>query len=128
MKRLVVHGATLRCDQGTTPGSLSVLPAGVSGTERAAATVSDHVAMKNLPPLGACRSLANPQVAAASAAAMGVLTPQPCVPVTPAAWSVEAPGVSVGGAPALVEGARCACAWGGTIRVESPGGGAVGAG
>jgi hypothetical protein len=128
VKRLVVHGATLRCDQGAALGTLNIVPAGTASANTAAATVMDHVPMKNLAPFGACRSPTNPQVAAATAAAMGVLTPQPCVPVVPAPWSAEAAAVKVGGAPALVEGAQCACAWGGTITIASPGGEGVGAG
>lgn len=122
MKRVVVHGAMVRCDQGTSPSTLAVVPAGVAGADQAVATVNDDVPMLNLPPFGACRSPANPQVAAATAAAMGVLTPQPCVPVIVGPWTTEQPGVIVGGAPVLVEGARCACAWGGSVTITSPGG------
>ena len=126
MKRLVVHGATLRCDHGAVPGTLHVVPAGTRSTLVPAATVMDHVPLTNLLPFGPCRSLANPQVAAATAAASGVLTPQPCVPVVPAPWSVEAGAVKAGGLPVLVEGAQCACTWGGTITIAAPGGEGVG--
>lgn len=126
MKRLVVHGAILQCDQGATPGALHVVPAGTRSTQVPAATVMDHVPLKNLLPFGLCRSLANPQVAAATSAASGVLTPQPCVPVIPAPWSAEAGAVKAGGLPVLLEGARCGCTWGGTITIAAPGGESVG--
>ncbi|MGL4604236.1 MAG: hypothetical protein ACRCU9_08815 [Iodobacter sp.] len=37
--------------------------------------------MLNIMPIGTCMSPATPMVAAATAAAMGVLTPMPCIPM-----------------------------------------------
>ena len=47
----------------------------------------DNQPIANIAPFGVCISLANPAVAAATAAAMGVLVPLPCMPVTPAPWA-----------------------------------------
>jgi Domain of unknown function (DUF4280) len=119
---LVVDGATLCCDQGTAPSRLTVLPTNQTrGDEHPAATVLDFAPMTNVAPFGMCRSPANPQVASATAAAQGVLTPQPCTPVIGAPWSPGAAGVTVNGAAALTDDSRCACAWQGAVTVVEPG-------
>lgn len=114
----VVNGAVIKCSFGTVPGSLTVLPVNrtmVSG--QPAANINDHVPMVNIKPFGMCMTPSNPQVAAATAAALGVLTPQPCIPVTAAPWAPGAPTVLVGGMPALNDSSVCMCAWGGVISV-----------
>jgi hypothetical protein len=117
----VCMGALLRCSFGAAPGALSVLPLNGVLTGTPAANVLDHLPVVNVPPFGACSSAANPMVAAATAAAMGVLTPMPCVPVTPAPWAPGAAGVLLGGAAALDAASRLVCAWGGMIEVATPG-------
>ena len=86
MPKLVVHGASLKCGEGAAPATLSVLPANATDSEsHALATVDDYVPMVNIGTFGMCKTQANPQVAAATAAAQGVLTPMPCIPVTTSA-------------------------------------------
>jgi hypothetical protein len=68
-----------------------------------------------------CTSPSNPTVAAATAAALGVLTPMPCVPVTAAPWVPGAPTVLVGNLPGLDNNSKCLCNWGGVISVVAPG-------
>ena len=114
----VVNGATLQCSMGTTPSSFAASGTTVSATT-AAGAISDTAAA-NVPPFGLCQSPANPQVAAATAAAAGTLTPQPCQPVlTP--WTPGSAKVSIGGVPALDDASQCACAWAGTVSVTDPG-------
>ena len=87
MGQSVVAGAMLSCSFGLAPATL--VPKGMSRVTiegRPAAQVTDNVAMVNIPPFGMCNSLANPQVAAATSAALGVLTPMPCVPVVVTPW------------------------------------------
>ena len=48
-----------------------------------------------------CISPANPVVAAATTAALGVLTPQPCIPITIAPWLPGAVTVLTGNKPSL---------------------------
>ena len=122
MPKLVVHGAMLQCTMGMAPGTLSVLPTGmVEGDAKPVATVMDFAPMVNVAPFGMCQSPANPQVAAATAAAMGVLTPMPCVPVITAPWTPGAPVATGEHLPLLTDDSTCACAWAGTISVASAG-------
>lgn len=121
MPRLVISSAKLRCSEGLAPGTLTVVPAGASSDESAAATVMDNAAMSNIAPFGMCKAMSNPQVAAATAAAMGSLTPQPCVPVVTAPWSPGAQQVTLREQKALTEDSSCQCAWSGRIEVTDPG-------
>jgi len=117
----VFGGAVLQCSFGMAPSSLMVLPAARVVNKMPMATILDQVPMVNILPFGMCQSLANPAVAAATAAALGVLTPMPCVPVTAAPWAPGSPTVLVGGKPALNNTCKCMCAWGGVIQIQNPG-------
>jgi hypothetical protein len=81
----------------------------------------DHKPIANIPPFGVCMSLANPMVASATAAAMGVLTPMPCIPMTMAPWVPGSPTVALGNLPALNITCKCMCNWGGVISFTGPG-------
>lgn len=117
----VCMGATLQCSFGAAPSTLVVLPSNRTMTTTPAATIMDHAPLVNILPFGMCSSPANPTVAAATAAALGVLTPMPCVPATAAPWIVGAPTVLIGGMPALDNNSKLMCNWGGVIQVVSPG-------
>jgi hypothetical protein len=114
-------GATLKCSFGAAPSTLVVLPVNRVLTGTPAANIMDHVPLLNVLPFGTCTSIANPMVATATAAALGVLTPMPCIPMTPAPWLPGAPTVLVGSAPALDTTSRLMCAWAGVIQMLSPG-------
>jgi hypothetical protein len=122
MGKAVVSGAVLQCSVGASPGSLSVVPPGgrVSANRMAVATIMDFAPTTNVAPFGMCTTLANPQVASATSAAQGVLTPQPCVPVT-APWTPGSAKVTLGGVPVLTDTSTCTCMWGGTITVKNAG-------
>ena len=118
----VCMGAMLQCSFGAAPSSLSVLPVSrVTTGGPPGANIMDGKPMVNILPFGMCSSLANPAVAAATAAALGALTPMPCIPVTPAPWVVGAPTVLLGSAPALDSQSKLMCAWGGVIQIVAPG-------
>lgn len=118
----VCMGAMMQCTFGVAPSSLIVLPENRVLTSKVpAATIMDNKPIVNIPPFGMCSSLANPTVAAATAAALGVLTPMPCVPVTPAPWAPGSPTVLVGGMPALNISSKLMCTWAGVISIVSPG-------
>lgn len=116
-----VMGASLLCSFGMAPASMIVVRPTVLINSRPAATIMDTASMVNIPPFAMCQSLANPTVAAATAAALGVLTPMPCTPVPVSPWTPMAPTTLIGGNPALGAGATCNCAYGGVITVTSAG-------
>ena len=93
----VCMGAMMQCSFGVAPSSLVVLPTNKVMTNMVPdANIMDHIPMTNIMPFGMCTSIANPTVAAATAAALGVLTPMPCIPATPAPWVAGAPTVLAG--------------------------------
>ncbi|MCL5048541.1 MAG: DUF4280 domain-containing protein [Firmicutes bacterium] len=118
---LVCAGAVMSCSFGMAPSVLDVLPDTGVVCPTPAATIMDFVPMLNIMPFGMCISEANPEVIAATAAALGVLTPMPCIPVTVAPWVPGAPTVLLAGQPALDDLSTCMCAWGGVITIEDPG-------
>src|SRR6188768_2299458 len=117
----VCTGAVMMCSFGAAPSTLAVLPANCVLTTTPAANIMDNKPIVNVPPFGMCSSLANPTVAAATAAALGVLTPMPCVPVTAAPWVVGAPTVLIANMPALNNSSKLMCNWGGVIQFTVPG-------
>jgi hypothetical protein len=117
----VTNGAMLNCSMGVAPSSLVVLPVNrtlVGG--QPAANIQDHVPMLNIMSFGMCMSPANPAVAAATAAALGVLTPMPCLPATPVPWLPGVPTVLVGNMPAVDNTCSLMCLWAGVIQVAMP--------
>ncbi len=117
----VCTGATMMCSFGVAPSSLVVLPLGRVLTKTPSANITDFAPVMNIPPFGACTSPSNPTVAAATAAALGVLTPMPCVPVTAAPWIPGSTKVMNGGPPAVDNSCKLMCNWGGVIQVLNPG-------
>jgi len=115
-------GAMMMCTFGAAPSSLVVLPINrVMTNEVPDANIMDHIPMVNIMPFGVCTSLANPTVAAATAAALGVLTPMPCIPATPAPWVPGALTVLLGNQPTLDNVSKLMCIWGGVISFTYPG-------
>ncbi|MCB0967558.1 MAG: DUF4280 domain-containing protein [Ilumatobacter sp.] len=121
MAQPVTTGAMMMCSFGIAPSTLNVLPAKrVNIEKKPAATILDSVPMLNIPPFGVCQSLANPTTASLTAAALGVLTPGPCIPVT-TPWTPGSSTMMIGGTPALNSTSKCTCAYGGSISITFPG-------
>jgi hypothetical protein len=115
-------GAMMQCSFGMAPSSLVVLPPNRVTTQMVPdANIMDHKPMVNIMPFGMCMSLANPTVAAATSAAMGVLTPMPCIPNTPSPWVPGEPTILLGNFPALDNMSKLMCMWGGVIQFVTPG-------
>lgn len=118
----VCGGAVLKCPFGSIPAVFSSLPAArVLAGESPTGVLTDMVPMTNIPPFGLCKNLSNPTVASATTAAMGALTPMPCVPVPVGSWSNPASKVLIGGRPALTDASKLLCAWGGEISIQFAG-------
>ena len=117
----VCMGAMLACSFGMAPSALTVLPQNRTVTSTPLANIMDNKPMMNILPFGMCQCLGNPTVAAATSAAMGVLTPMPCIPVTTAPWAPGSPTVLIGGQPALNNTSKLMCNWGGIIQITNPG-------
>lgn len=116
-RRAVTEGASLTCSQGASPATLAVTPDRALRLDgRRLALVTDHAAA-NVPPFGLCRAPSNPQVASATAAAGGTLTPQPCVPQLDAPWSPGASTARGREGAVLHEGCTARCRWGGEVSV-----------
>lgn len=112
-----VNTAICQCTFGAAPAPLVVTSQmTVLESKMPAATIMD---IPKLPmTFGMCSSLANPTVASATAAALGVLTPMPCVPACAAPWAPGSPTVLVCGKPALNDSSKCMCNWGGVISIN----------
>ena len=118
----VCMGAMMQCSFGMAPSSLVVLPTNRVMTNQVPdANIMDHIPMTNIMPFGMCTSPSNPVVAAATAAALGVLTPMPCIPATPAPWIAGAPTVLLGNFPSLDNVSQLMCIWGGVITFSDAG-------
>jgi hypothetical protein len=93
---------------------------GTDADEQPTATVNDYVPLVNIASFGMCQTQANPQVAAATAAAQGVLTPQPCVPLTTSPWSPGSSVITIQEIRALTSDSKCNCTWTGSIEITDP--------
>jgi len=122
MPMQVCMGAMMMCTFGVAPSSLVVLPTNKVFTSMVPdANIMDHIPMTNIMPFGMCMSPSNPTVAAATSAALGVLTPMPCIPATPSPWTPGAATDLLGNFPALDNVSELNCIWGGVITFTSPG-------
>jgi hypothetical protein len=121
MPQQTCMGATMKCTFGLAPSTLVPTPKPIMTSHMIAANIMDHVPIMNIPPFGMCNCPGNPMVAAATAAAMGVLTPMPCIPNTPAPWSPGAATVMLQNFPALDNISMLTCVWGGVITFANAG-------
>ncbi len=122
MGKQVCNGAALSCSFGAAPSMLTVLPVNkVNTSMMPAATIMDHVPLENILTFGMCSTPTNPEVATATTAALGVLTPMPCVPATTTPWTPGVDDVLINHMLALDDSSTCNCMWAGVISVDMPG-------
>ena len=113
MANPMVQTALCTCSFGMAPAPLMVTSQQtVMMCNMPAGTIMDN----KFPTFGMCTNPANPTVAAATAAALGVLTPMPCVPLTVAPWAPGVPTVMVCNKPLLNNTSKLICGYGGIIQ------------
>lgn len=118
----VCQGAILMCSFGMIPTTLNILPSNmVNVTSKPMATIMDNKPMVNITSFGMCSSLSNPTVASATATALGVLTPMPCVPVLTSPWTPGSSTTLIKNIPALTDTSTLMCAYGGVIKCNFAG-------
>lgn len=121
-REYVCNGAQMQCSMGTATTMLTVLPdRKILLDGQPMANIMDFKSMTNISPFGLCTSLANPVVAAATAAHLGVLTPMPCIPNTTAPWQNGKNELSLKNAPALCKDCTLQCAYMGNITIIDSG-------
>jgi hypothetical protein len=122
MAEYVCNGAMMKCSMGQAPSTLMVMPVNrILLSNNPMANIMDHQPMLNILPFGMCLSLSNPVVAAATSAAMGALTPMPCIPFTMGPWMPGKSTVLVANLPALTKSCSLMCSWAGVISIQMPG-------
>jgi Domain of unknown function (DUF4280) len=121
MPQQVTTTAMMTCPFGLAPSNFVATPRMVMSSNLDCGVITDNVPIMNIPPFGMCTSMSNPTVASATSAAMGVLTPMPCLPVFPAPWTPGVPTVLLGNIPAIDNTCTLNCAFGGVITFSTPG-------
>ena len=118
----VTSSAMISCTFGTNPCPLMASPgrkALLSG--KPLLNISDFAPFTNVTSFGMCSSPSNPAVISATAAALGVPTPAPCIPALVGPWIPGKPDKMVEGMPALTNQCRNTCMWAGQISFTNDG-------
>lgn len=112
----VVAGNKCKCQWGTmSVGILSLIPHKVVIGGKPACVLSDRP-----PSFGMCSCKTNPAVISATAAASGVPTPAPCVPMFLTPWAPGAKTVLAGSMPLVNNRSKLVCFYGGVVTVVRP--------
>jgi hypothetical protein len=118
----VVQGAKLKCSCGDQQSTFQVpMDHQAFINNKAQANIMDNKPMVNIQSFGMCSSLANPVVAAATAANHGRLKKMPCVPATVAPWLGGKMDTLLANFPSLLKSSQVMCMWCGLIKVEDDG-------
>lgn len=115
MANPVTVTAVCTCSFGALPITLPVTSQNtVLMCNLLAATIVDNKCTS----FGMCSCPNNPAVIAATSAAMGVLTPSACTPVTLTPWAPGVPKILICGKPLLQDSSKLNCFYGGVITVR----------
>lgn len=122
MSSYVVDGAKLKCSFGDKESNFKVpMTHDVYINDKSQGNIMDFKPNVNIMPFGMCSSLANPTVAAATAANYGRLQKMPCIPVTVSPWLNGKTDFLISKFPALLNTSKLMCMWCGVISVVDDG-------
>ncbi|MDR3186818.1 MAG: DUF4280 domain-containing protein [Holosporaceae bacterium] len=117
----VCTGAIAMCPFGVAPTPLTFLPTSMlMGAAGPMGSCADCIPFLNIVPFGVCSSILNPTTASLTAAALGVLTPGPCIPTPAGMWIPTKPTVMSKMGPMLTSDSMLICAYGGVIKINMP--------
>lgn len=117
----VLSGAMAQCSFALGPFNLMAVN-NVMFENKPVLTVKDVSPGANVVTAGRmCTSMGNPAVSAATAAALGVLTPQPCTLAPAGMWKPGTINAKVKNFPVLDNTCTLNCVFGGIISVLFPG-------
>ncbi|MBL0089156.1 MAG: DUF4280 domain-containing protein [Ideonella sp.] len=105
---------------GGAPSVFNPTPRPVLSSSLINGVITDNIPFTNIVPFAMCCSPSNPAFVAATSAALGVPTPVPCTPVTPAPWAPGVPNVLITNIPVLDNTCKLTCALGGMISITFP--------
>ena len=114
MANPVVNTAICTCSFGTVP---MVLPVTSQQTVMMGGMPAATILDNKCTTFGMCSCLANPAVAAATAAAFGALTPSACIPLTLTPWAAWGAHGKRGRETLLNNTSKLMCSYGGVIQV-----------
>jgi len=114
-------GGMMQCSFGMAPSTFVATHRTTATSYMDAGNIMDFVPIQNIPPFDPGAEAGRREAFAATAAALGVLTPMPCVPVPTGPWVTGAPTVLLDNFPALNNSSKLMCAWAGVIQFTNPG-------
>ena len=121
MGAVAACGAMAQCPMGAAPAPVIFLPGTALAPTGPLGMIADCIPFMNIIPFGVCMSLANPSTAALTAAALGVLTPGPCLPTPAGTWLPTEPSALGIRGPVITADSMLICAFGGCIKLSIPG-------
>ncbi len=116
----LVTSGMCTCSFGVAPTALNFIKT-VFGGSLIAGNNMDFVPMLNVPTFGMCNAPSNPAVISATAAAFGVPTPAPCIPLLVAPWIPGPVTTMITYLPAINAMSTLMCGYGGVIKPILPG-------
>ena len=118
MDKYVCEGDSVNCSMGSAPCKIKVVSNDKLFVEnKKVATVNDYK-IPSISGFGMCKSMSNPKVEAATAAANGVLQPQPCEPVINSSWSGNTK-LCAKGIMAITDKSHNKCLYAGNLSVSA---------